>query len=128
MRERVIHTRYTASSNDTPVSARARVDRGVALAWQRAGVNAILDHDDTVDHDRGAASARISMRICIGRAVVKISGIEDRHVGAITFAQQTAISELERARARAGHLVHGALEREDAELAHVMADDAGKVP
>src|SRR3974377_742836 len=94
------------------------------LSGQRPGVGAILDHDNAVDDDGSAASAGIAMRIRVSRAIMKVCGIKDCDVGASAFAQQPAVRKLARARACAGHLVHGKLERNDAELADVMADDA----
>src|SRR5215472_14013096 len=94
------------------------------LARQRTRVSRVLNYDRAVDDHGGAVAAGISMRIGIGGAVFEVGGIKDRHVSAVTFAQQAAILQFQRTRGRAGHLVNGEFEWNDAELAHIMADDA----
>src|SRR5262249_46765283 len=64
------------------------------------------------------------MRISVGGAISEVGGIKDRHVSAVTFAQQAAILQFQRTRGRAGHLVNGEFEWNDAELAYIVADDA----
>src|SRR6516225_4946614 len=96
------------------------------LARQRARVSRVLNYDRAVDDHGGAVAAGISMRIGIGGAVFEVGGIEDRHVGAVAFSQQTAIPQFQRASGRAGHFVDGEFERNDAELVDIMADDARK--
>src|SRR5437879_2672463 len=93
---------------------------------QRAGMCGVFNNDSSVDQNGRAAAGRILMRLRIGRAIAKIGGIKDRYVGAITLPQEPAVLELERAGARARHLVHGKLERNEPEFADIMTDDAGK--
>src|SRR5262249_49186369 len=96
------------------------------LARQRARVSRVLDHDGAVDDHTGALAAGISMWSGRGSAILKLGGIKDRPVGAATFPQQTAILQFQRAGGGARHLVDGEFERNDAELADIMADDARK--
>src|SRR5947209_1754721 len=86
----------------------------------------ILDHDGAVDDHGGARAAGVLVRIGIGGAVAEIIWIEDRHVGAKAQPQQAAIPELERASGRAGHLVDGALQRQNRQVADITIDDARK--
>src|ERR1700737_3945778 len=75
-------------------------------ARQRVGVGGILDHDGTIDEHGRTGSARILVRLRVGRTVAKIAGIEDRQVRTITLPQETAIFQLERARCCASHLMN----------------------
>ena len=66
------------------------------------------------------------MRLGIGGAVAEIGGIEDRDVGALALGEEAAVAQLQRARRAAGHLVDRLLQRQQALVMHVVADDARK--
>src|SRR5262249_24750877 len=93
-------------------------------AGERAGMRRIFNHDGAIDQDRGAAPRGILMRPTVSRAILEIGGIEDRYIRAITLPQETAVDQFERACGSPGHLVHGKLERDEAELPDIMPDDA----
>src|SRR6266446_5494524 len=91
----------------------------------RRGEPVAVDHYGAVD-DHVRDARWITVRVGIGRLVLDGGRVEDRDVGREALAQQAAIRESQPRGRHPGHLVHRRLQREEAALARVLAEDTGK--
>src|SRR5262245_17158116 len=92
-------------------------------AREGAGVGAGVDHEHAVDDDM-RDTGRILPRLLEGGAVRDRGGIEHRDIGGVAGPEHPAVLETERDCGPAGHLVHRLRQREQPEVARVMAEDA----
>src|SRR5437660_3419342 len=82
------------------------------------GDRAVDQHAFDTDRER--------LRLFERRHVLDSRRVEHDEVGVRAFENLTAIIELEIARGKAAHLVHGGLERKQSQLAAVMPQHAGE--
>jgi len=94
---------------------------------ERAGVVASVHDHLTVD-DHGRDSDRIAVRIVVGRQIADPRGVENHHVRPRALAEHAAVREPERGGGGTGGLVNGRGQREYAEVADEMAEQAGVRP
>ena len=93
------------------------------LALARTGVRAALPGDRAVDDHRVDAFGGARRRL-VGRGIADRGGVEDDDVGMLPDRQRAAALEAEVARGQAGHLPDRGLEREQADVAAVVAEHA----